>query len=397
VVVEKHFGAAMDSGATARPMESTGLNTHINGQVTNNLGSEAVVMEDHSIGTRRKLSLEDDGEDYTPRPSNKRHNVGTPTTVGQANSEEQVEDRVILIKFLNNNKYTNPTEACEYLNNSAFQKYIIQYSVRILGNGNGVRLGIRDLSKKLPPLENITTLNDGKIPVRCWEAGKGTNLVQGKISPIDVNMTNEYILENIETLGGYDLKVMKVARLRDRRGNPTMTVILDFVGSLPKNVAVSSVSYPVDVFKRPPLRCYKCFLFGHGSLTCKFIKSRCQRCCGIHEAGSDSPTCSNPLFCLFCGGSHRYSDRSCPVNIKAENIDKKREEGTLADKDVRQAYKELNANRVNIGVTHRNVDICDESGHIFWLLNFFFEFIISSKVCIHNKDDTFSYQMNPNN
>ena len=129
-----------------------------------------------------------------------------------------------------------------------------------------------------------------------------------------------------------------------------MSLILDFEGPVPKHVAINGVCYSVDSFKRPPLRCFRCLLFGHGSLTCKFTKVRCQRCCQIHDEQQGSVPCTNPFFCLFCGDNHKYSDRSCRINRKAEDIERKKEEGTLTDADAREDFKALNNSRFN----HKN-------------------------------------------
>ena len=268
-----------------------------------------------------------------------------PKAKDNSSSDISPPGKVILIKFLGET-YTHPKEAKTILHNSVFQKYIT--SVGLLGNGNGLRVGIEDPNGKLPPLDKIKSINDGNVPVRCWLPGRGKRIFKGKISPIDVDISNEAILECTDILGGVGSQLSRVTRIKDRFGKPTLSVLMDFENSLPKKVAVDGLTYSVEAVKRPPLRCYKCLLFGHGTLTCRFNGTRCQRCCQTHNE-EDIPTCSKPFFCLLCGEGHKYSDRKCIFNIKAQEIENKREANLLDEEEYRKALRELNKNKFSKG------------------------------------------------
>ena len=67
----------------------------------------------------------------------------------------------LLVKFLDQGKrFTNPAELSKILNKSPLQKYIVQYSIRGLGNGSACRLEIRDPNGKMPPVEEIKKIED---------------------------------------------------------------------------------------------------------------------------------------------------------------------------------------------------------------------------------------------
>ena len=260
----------------------------------------------------------------------------------------EVHNKVIIIKF--QSQINNPRIVRSYLHRSIFDKYIVPYSLRILGNGNGVRFEVNDPNNKLPSnLSSITSLNNGEgevsVPVRCWFAGAQSKF-RGKISPVDVDVSVEYLSQNLVVLGNEHsgVDIVNVVRPRNKNGNLTLSVFLDFHLTVPKKVALDGFVYNVSAYKRPPLRCFRCLQFAHGTLTCTAPHSRCRRCCDIH---SDDSSCNNPVFCKFCGGDHWYYDNTCPVNVKANEIERKKLEGTLTEEEARKAFRFLNNNVFN--------------------------------------------------
>ena len=256
--------------------------------------------------------------------------------------------KAVIIKF--QTQINNPRIVRTYLHKSIFYKYIVPYSLRILGNGNEVRFEVKDPNRKLPSqLSSITSLNDGEgevsVPVRCWYAGAESKF-RGKISPVNDNVSVEYLLQNLVVLGNKhsQVEIVNVVRPRGRNDKPTLSVFLDFNLTVPKKVALDGFVYHVSAYKRPPLRCFRCLQYGHSTLTCTAPNSRCKRCCVIH---SDESPCNNPIFCKFCGGNHWYYDNSCPINIKMNEIERKKIEGNLTEDEAWKACRFLNNNVSN--------------------------------------------------
>ena len=261
-------------------------------------------------------------------------------------------NKVVLIKFLDDKvRFTNPRELNVVLNKSPFHKYMVQYSVRNLGNGNGCRLEVNDPNGKMPPVEEIKKVDT--YDVRCWHPLEPTEFL-GKISPISTDVSIEYLYENLEVLNGEKAVITYLKRMRGSNGEPTMTVIIGTEGVLPREVATDNVAFPVTRYVRPPLRCFKCHMFGHGTLTCQFSKRRCVRCGDFHENLQD---CTKNYFCIFCKGNHRYSSRECPVNIRAWDIEYRKNTNQIDIPKARKEFSELNRLvkvRSSVGTRHGN-------------------------------------------
>ena len=263
-------------------------------------------------------------------------------------------NKVVLIKFLDDKvRFTNPRELNLVLNKSPFHKYVVQYSVRNLGNGNGCRLEVNDPNGKMLPVEEIKKVD--KYDVRCWHPSEPTAFL-GKISPISTDVSIEYLYANLEVLNGEKAVITHLKRMRGNNGEPTMTIIIGTEGVLPKKVATDNVAFPVTKYVRPPLRCYKCHLFGHGTLTCESSKRRCVRCGDFHENLQD---CTKNYFCIFCKGNHRYSSRECPVNVKAWDIEYRKNTNQIEILTARKEFRELNrlvkgTSRPSVGIRNGN-------------------------------------------
>ena len=248
--------------------------------------------------------------------------------------------KTILVKSLDiKERVTCPRKLSSLLNDSPYHKYVVQYSIRNLGNGSGFRFEINDTNGKAPHPEEIQQL--GNLKVRCWYPSE-QSLKYGKIGPIDRDITDDYLLQGLEVLNmPSKVKIATVKRRRDSNGLPTEQIILGVSDHLPELVAIDNVTFRVTQYTRPPLRCYNCHFFGHGTLTCKRTKRRCMRCGEFHE-GLES--CSKPYFCIFCKGGHRYSSRECPINTTAREVESKRNTNEITESEARDQFRELNRN-----------------------------------------------------
>ena len=249
--------------------------------------------------------------------------------------------KVVLVKFLDDNpksKFTNPKELNEVLNKSPFSKYVVQFSVRNLGNGSGCRFEIIDNNGRLGPIEDIKMISG--LKVRCWYPAAPATFL-GKIGPISNELSDEYLLRNLEILesGRSNAVITSVRRMKNNDGTPSEYIIIGALGKLPELIATDNVAFPVQKYHRPPLRCFKCHLFGHGTLTCKSPKKRCVRCGEFHDNLND---CNKDYFCIFCKGSHRYSSRECQVNVRAKEIESKKGTNEITFEDAREEFRDLN-------------------------------------------------------
>ena len=125
-----------------------------------------------------------------------------------------------------------------------------------MGNGNGICFEVNDPNKKLPSnLSSITSLNNGEgevsVAVRCWYAGAQSKF-RGKISPVDVDVSVEYLSQNLVVLGNEhsQVDIVNVVRPRSKNGNLTLglSVFLDFNLAVPKKVALDGFVYNVSAY-----------------------------------------------------------------------------------------------------------------------------------------------------
>lgn len=232
---------------------------------------------------------------------------------------------VIIMKSTENNAiFTKPSKVTELLNNSPFGKYIIEDSVFMLGRGVGCKFEILDLNKLEVDLSDIKKL--GSYDVRCWVPKSvrddPLHIHYGKIGPIDVEEDINDIKKGIRIIGNNSAVIMDVLRVPSRKENegqftevPSQIVKIKFRGDLPNRVAIGHSVYQVSPWIPKVARCFNCWRFGHGQLSCK-ATVRCARCSHNHK----SKDCSNDPFCYFCGGSHAIRYNQCPVFQKALKI-----------------------------------------------------------------------------
>lgn len=145
------------------------------------------------------------------------------------------------------------------------------------------------------------------------------------------NMPTEWSLEEIVEELNSDLplrglgKIVRARRLNRKVRNddgtpswvPTQSVVLTFSGQrLPEYVYGFFNSIPVETYLLPTIQCNKCCRFGHVKSQCR-SKPRCFICSQPHEGEAcdkTSPTC------LFCSGSHRANDQTCPEFDRQKKI-----------------------------------------------------------------------------
>src|SRR5215469_5622788 len=145
----------------------------------------------------------------------------------------------------------------------------------------------------------------------------------GKVGPVDIDEDMEALQREMRMLGGEDkISILNVTRLQSHhstpegwKSTPTITLKIEFRGLLPEKIAIGHMVYKVYPWVSPIFRCFNCWRFGHGQLSCK-ASTRCARCSLYHR----STDCTNSPKCYFCNGAHRINYTKCPAYLKAREI-----------------------------------------------------------------------------
>lgn len=145
---------------------------------------------------------------------------------------------------------------------------------------------------------------------------------KGVIKMVDTYFSEEFLKTAIES----DFKVVEVKRMKRKRVNengetdliPRQMIIVTFLGNtLPENVKINLVNFPVEPYIHPVVQCFSCLRFGHTSNMCKG-SVRCKRCGGAHQLIHCD---SSETTCVYCKSSeHVATSKDCPEYIKQFNI-----------------------------------------------------------------------------
>ena len=174
-------------------------------------------------------------------------------------------------------------------------------------------------------LLQVTTF--GKYSVKCSQP-PGDLICSGVIGPIDIDVSDEEIMSLVKCYSESSTihSVKRLNRFNNtntgtKGKEPSLSVKINFNGQeLPTRVYIGSISFKVRRYNLPPLRCFKCQMFGHMANGCT-REERCNICSGNHNM-RDCTT--NIVKCANCGASHSASSRNCPLNKEAVEIEKLR-------------------------------------------------------------------------
>ncbi|XP_060594587.1 uncharacterized protein LOC132748931 [Ruditapes philippinarum] len=104
---------------------------------------------------------------------------------------------------------------------------------------------------------------------------------------------------------------------RDGGRVPTSSLVVAFsTPMLPSSIRVGCLGVRVVVCIPNPLRCCKCFRFGHHESGCA-RRTICRRCSSDHDRNE---TCGVPVGCAGCGGGRCATSRSCPLWLEEGGI-----------------------------------------------------------------------------
>ncbi|KAJ0003125.1 hypothetical protein NQD34_018165 [Periophthalmus magnuspinnatus] len=147
------------------------------------------------------------------------------------------------------------------------------------------------------------------------------------------------------SLGEGVSSIKRLMRWSDGQRVQSLSVLLEFREVvLPERVKVGCLSFPVREFVPPPLRCYKCQLYGHIAAVCRG-KQRCPKCGGEHRIEECSKTAQ--VKCCNCGGQHTATFGGCEVRKKAVEVEKVKQAENIT---YAEAVKKVHVQRQSGGV-----------------------------------------------
>ena len=170
------------------------------------------------------------------------------------------------------------------------------------------------------------TLNSTKGVIKCRELR---------------SLSEAKICENLKDQGVTEIHRVTVRKGEERE--PTNTLFVTFcVPKLPETLKIGYMRVKIRPYVPSPMRCFKCHRYGHTSRTCKEEFETCPRC--GDRAHTD--TCTKPLKCRKCDGSHAANDKQCPRWQMEREIQRVKTAESIsfseAKKKVEQAFPDHN-------------------------------------------------------
>lgn len=138
-----------------------------------------------------------------------------------------------------------------------------------------------------------------------------------------------------EELGNQATVIRRLAT-RNRQASDSGRILLAFPTSLPDSITVDVLQLKLDVrrYIPPPLRCRKCFGYGHHEDSC----GKDQRCARCGQTGHSADSCDSPPCCAVCNGPHEVTSSSCKIWQKERQIKQIRLEKGVSSEEARRAY-----------------------------------------------------------
>lgn len=141
--------------------------------------------------------------------------------------------------------------------------------------------------------------------------------------PLDTSMQELVEVTKIPNGCGAILKARRFNRKLSVDGKatwaPTQSVVLTFQGQvLPERVFIYHNSISIEPYQLPTIQCFNCCRFGHTKSQCR-SKPRCFRCAQSHS-GDNCHVNEKDATCIYCSANHFANDKSCPEQIRQQNI-----------------------------------------------------------------------------
>ena len=161
----------------------------------------------------------------------------------------------------------------------------------------------------------LTIEKVGEKPVKFSPPRAKSNLVQGILGPIELDVTEEEINEELEGTPNFAYAKRKTKYI-DGQKSPIKTMILYYEETLPAKCFLGAFAFRVTKVKETPNRCFKCHRYGHLATNCR-SKVRCARCAGNHEYKD----CQADIqVCKTCNKAHSLAYKGCEAYKTAQRV-----------------------------------------------------------------------------
>lgn len=177
----------------------------------------------------------------------------------------------------------------------------------------------------------------GDIPV-VFTPHKNLNSVQGLIFHRDLLLqTDDELRADLERRGVRFVR--RVQRGPKNNKVDTGAFILAFDGDvLPEKVKVMVYRCIVKPYIPPPMRCFRCYKFGHMSSRCD-TQPICRDC---GKASHEGSPCTPPPTCVNCGEQHSPCSPDCTVYQQEKKIQEYKTLDRLTYREARIKFDRLN-------------------------------------------------------
>ena len=99
------------------------------------------------------------------------------------------------------------------------------------------------------------------------------------------------------------------------------------------------------------MMCSNCLEYGHTKRRCKKETPRCQKCATEGHQQADCPSPS--VKCFHCSEKHRAGDKTCPSQVKEQQILDLVDDKKITFQRARQILNEKPSQRINVDKVHK--------------------------------------------
>jgi len=145
-----------------------------------------------------------------------------------------------------------------------------------------------------------------------------------RLRGIDPATTKEDVAYELEKLSGCpprDLKVSNITPMKDGMGIAWAYCPLEYAIRMAEkgSLTLGWTVVRIELMKRRPIQCFRCWKFGHARTNCKSVVDRNGMCLRCGSAGHMANKCSLPPKCLICAeinkeSRHRMGSAKCMMN-----------------------------------------------------------------------------------
>ena len=223
----------------------------------------------------------------------------------------EVDSMVVIITPLDNKTFSNRRKVTEAIQTSDISKLFKPEETRVLRLGKGLMVNV--CKENLAAFENLTKLGEYDVKTRVTRSQE-LNTSYGFIGPFEADVDPEKLKTDMKAMFSTST-IVEVIKVTNK---VKLYMRVKFQGPLPINVSVGHLVYKIREYCWPVKRCGKCFMYGHGAITCRNAV-RYSNCSGLHKQVNGA-TCKKEPYCYLCEGNHKIKYREFPKTLRAIEI-----------------------------------------------------------------------------